>query len=241
LSVSFLNAEALVRKRILLLPLFVAALLTTTATAAQAGIITLILDDENLGVTAEQTFTVPDNPAVNPDPISFVGTVGQFNVTFAANLSNPSSVAPLSMKFTNFQVSTQSAGNFRATLLGTDLYSSALGTSVVSRGAATVTITGTAGNNATFYNSIDGTTVYSRSFPGAIPPAVSSALLVGSQLDLVSVWDFNFVGSGNMMGSSELRVSDAPVPEPTTLLLFGPGMVGLAALRRRRRLKTIDM
>jgi hypothetical protein len=37
-------------------------------------------------------------------------------------------------------------------------------------------------------------------------------------------------GNDNLMG----RGTTAPVPEPATMLLFGSGIFGLAALRRRK-------
>jgi len=35
------------------------------------------------------------------------------------------------------------------------------------------------------------------------------------------------------LGSGEYRVSMTPTPEPTTMLLFGSGLIGLAGFRRR--------
>jgi hypothetical protein len=51
---------------------------------------------------------------------------------------------------------------------------------------------------------------------------------------LVSTLDFTFNGAGSMTANTDLQVRPASVPEPTTLLLFGPGMLGLVALGRRR-------
>jgi hypothetical protein len=107
---------------------------------------------------------------------------------------------------------------------------------VVGKGIASVTITGA--GSAAYQSSIDGTSVYDRSFPGVITQS-ASPVYVGTSLDLLSVWDLKFDGGATMMGTSDLRASDAAVPEPMTLLLFGPGLAGLAALRGRRRSKAL--
>jgi hypothetical protein len=239
--VSYLNAEALVRKRILLLPVLVAALLTLSASAAQAGAFVLTLED-----LAGGAVTITDNLApdanLTADAIRFVGTVGSFSVTITANAyygatTGPTG-APVQIKVSNFQVvSSAAGGNFRATLSGTGLSSPLLGTSVVGIGGAGLTITGA--GSATYQSWIDGTSVYNRSFPGIAPPSTSSPLGVDSDVDLLTVLNFKFDGSGTMMGSSDLQVRNSTVPEPTTLLLFGPGLAGLVALRRRRRSKAL--
>jgi hypothetical protein len=237
--VSYLNPEALVRKRILLLPVLVAALLTMSASAAQAGAFVLTLED----LAGGGPVSITDNELggldanLTADKIRFIGTVGSFNVTFFANAYAPGpSGAPLQMNLSNFQVVSTTGGNFRATLSRTGLSSTLLGSSVVGTSAANLTITGV--GSATLENSIDGTSVYSRSFPGVAPAATSSSFLVDSNLDLLTVLNLKFDGGGTVMGSTDLQVRDA-VPEPTTLLLFGPALAGLAALRRRRRSKTL--
>jgi hypothetical protein len=235
----YLNAEALVRKRILLLPVLIAALLTMSASAAQAGAFVLTLED----LAGGGPVTITDNELLgldanlSADKIRFVGTVGSFVVTIFANTYTPGpSGAPVQMNVSNFQVVSLSKGSLRATLSRTELSSPLLGSSVVGVGTSNVTITGA--GSATFQSWIDETSVYNRSVPGGVS-STSSPVPVGSEFALLSVLEFNFDGGGTMMGSSDLQVRNAPVPEPTTLLLFGPGLAGLAALRRRRRSKTL--
>jgi hypothetical protein len=63
------------------------------------------------------------------------------------------------------------------------------------------------------------------------------------RIDVLSVWDNvpraaieGFYADGLTYASlGEVAFSTSPVPEPTTLLLFGTGLSGLLALRRRKR------
>jgi hypothetical protein len=62
-------------------------------------------------------------------------------------------------------------------------------------------------------------------------------VLLGGDFTLRTVINFNFDGGGTMNANTDLQVRSAAVPEPMTLLLFGPGILGLAAMRRRRHSK----
>ena len=120
------------RKRILLLPVLVAALLTISASAAQAGAFVLTLEDLTGGTSTVITDQFAPDVNATLDRILFMGKVGTFDVTIFANTYLPGpSGAPVQMNVSNFRVTSTGAGDFRATLTRTDLYSPLLGSAVV--------------------------------------------------------------------------------------------------------------
>jgi hypothetical protein len=226
-----------VRIRHFLLPVLVAALLTGSASSALAGAFELKLED----VTSGDVVTITDNGSgdalASLDTIRFMGTVGSFNVTMTANTFFNTALAPIQFKISNFQVMTSSTTprEFRATLSRT-VSSLLVGAEVYSVGGSQLTISPSGNGGGTFENSIDGTTVYTRSVPGTVT-SLTGSLPVGSEMDLQTVMDLKFNAGGTMMGSTDLQVR--AVPEPLTLLLFGPGLAGLSMLRRRRNTKPL--
>jgi len=244
-----------VRKRTLL-PVLVAALLTVTASAAQAGSFVLTLTD----VTSGQTYNLSDN-GVAQDPVTgeiygdfngatdgiiFDGKVGVFNVTVYGNTIIPGgSGSAVQMNLSNFLVSSTQGGTFTATLTRTGLYGLLAGPDIQGIANYGATFFGGTGK-ITFQSWVNGQTVFNPQVttstdlnPGPPPPTATSPLIpyTGGDLTLVSQLTFDVGAGGMMQADTALRVEN--VPEPTTLLLFGPGMLGLAAVRRRLRSKAV--
>lgn len=241
-------------KRLLLLPVLVAALLTVSATAAHADVFKLVLQDLSAPVSGSNPTIVfddqdPDLINPGPDSILFSGTVGGFMVVVTGD-----ALPPTGMNLLNFILSAPSGGgDFRATLSRTGLgalYGSYRGVAEYSarfeqdaNGAfpdASVTFqswvdpnnSGEAGNGRQVFDPV-------VTAPGSIGPLTVQSIPIdlNGEFSLVSTLDFHFTSGGSLTAQTDLDV--APVPEPTTLLLFGPGMVGLAALRRRLRTKAV--
>ena len=64
---------------------------------------------------------------------------------------------------------------------------------------------------------------------------VVDALADGAfRVSIVSVWGDFYIDQ------SELRINYTPVPEPTTTLLLGLGLVGLAGVRRKKSREVAD-
>jgi hypothetical protein len=95
-----------------------------------------------------------------------------------------------------------------------------------------------------FKTSIDGTPILSDTefaTTGLLPNTAEFGpiLLGGSDYGVESVLTFNFVSGGSMSAETLVNVNPTGVPEPTTLLLFGPGLIGLVAFGRRVRSKAL--
>jgi hypothetical protein len=246
--------EALVRKRILLLPVLVGVLLTFSVTVAHAGAFVLTLTD----VTGGQSYELDDNELIldvddnllgdlNPDTeaIVFSGKVGRFDVQVFGNAFLPGPTgAPVQMNLTNFLVTSAQGGRFTATLERTGLSQSLFGSTVV--GIANYGANfdyGTVGS-VTFQSWVNGHTIFNpqviTSETLSDPPAAKYgpiSLNPGEDVSLTSMLIFDVNANGSLQADTALRVES--VPEPTTLLLFGPGVLGFAAIGRRLRSKAL--
>jgi len=246
-----------VLKRLTLLPILVAALLAFSASAAHAGAFILTLTDLD---APGSSVTINDDDLNDfngsPDGIVFMGNVGSFDVQVFGTTWIPAPTgAPVQMDLSNFLISSSSGGRFTATLsrtgLASTLFSGPAVVGIANYGATFAT--GTTGS-VTFQSWLDpnnsggaaGEAVHYApsvisSNGGAPDPASSSPVVLlpppDSYLSVYSQLDFVIKGAGSLNANTDVQV--ASVPEPTTLLLFGPGMLGLAALRRRFRSKAV--
>jgi hypothetical protein len=240
-----LGSEALVRRRILLLPVLVAALLAISTSAAQAGSFILTLSGDGIAVP----LTIADpTPGSSPDQVVYSGVLGGFTVTIVGTATYPGATSPLQMNFGTMSVRNNSSGpaTFQATLWRQGLSASSLGlgSTVIGLGSAGATTGGV--GTVSFASYIDasngtlGQAVFNSTIPGGPLNATSGPvnLVSGQDFSIGTIVNFSFTGAGLVTASSGLQVRDSAVPEPTTLLLFGPGFAGLAAYRRRRRSTT---
>jgi hypothetical protein len=234
-------AETLVRKHILL-PVLVAALLAVNATAARAGSFVLTLSD-GLGATQTIIDGAPGDLTLNS--IMFSGAVGSFNVTVAANVFIPGPTAPVQMNVSTMLVKSTSAGTLRAELSYQGLSPAALGLGpvVVGTGTAGATLNGVGSVAVQSYldknnGTSGGTSILNTTIPGGPVSGTSNPVALLGDFSVLSVLEFNFNSAGMMTGTSGVQVKNAAVPEPTTLLLLGPALVGLVGFRRARRSKT---
>ena len=245
------------RKKITLLPILVAVLLTISANAAHAGAFILTLTDLDV---PGSSITVNDDDLNDfngsPDGIVFMGTVGSFDVQVFGTTWIPAPTgAPAQMDLSNFLISSSTGGRFTATLSRTGLASSLFsGPSVMGIANYGATFaTGTTGS-VTFQSWLDpansggaaGEPVHyapsvitaNQGAPGSATSGPAALLAPGSFLSVYSQLDFVIDSPGGSLNANT-DVQVASVPEPMTLLLFGPGMLGLAAIRRRLRSKAL--
>jgi hypothetical protein len=215
--------------------------------------VTVVITDNGIGDSDDGT---PTNVGPgSPDSIIYstwadpgfpvTGKVGRFTVDVIGTvygldgLPSPTT-APVQMDLSNFLLHTETGGKFQATLERTGVPDSLFGDAVKGIADFGASFDGGTTGTVMFQSWVNGQTIFNPA--GTIPPTpenptveyspiyVSGPLTLKSQL----TWE---ISAGSAEANTALRVENVQVPEPTTLLLFGPGMVGLAALRRRLRSK----
>lgn len=227
-------------KRNLLLTGLVAALLVMSAGSAQAASFVLRLSDGTTTVDINDNDIAYDKIATGDMIQVQAFTIGMFTINATVFTSYSASV-PVDMRVGSMVVTSQGLGTLTATLWHTDL--TAIGAVAGSSASATVGLTNPAGS-VTFTNYVAGTQVFNTTLPGAPSTGSVAAPLLGpgpfslaSQLRFdfttAAVRQINATSSLNLTGTPAVQ----PVPEPTTLFLFGPAALGLFGLSYRRRSK----
>lgn len=196
-----------------------AALIAILATSASLPGVTLY----EMIVTSDVVFTHDSNGVNDPTPIpdagsATIGSVGSFSWGNLATDTTPNTATFSGTSFTAGDWGGQ--GTFTSTTIDVSLSTS-----------ATITATGSSTFNSppteffNFFYSLDGgASITFASGPEIVDVSAADELLVG--------FDFNHNGSSDNVNVSALSVDADVIPEPSSVILGG---VGLLALLRRRR------